>query len=582
VSYLQMLRSAQTRLDVARILGFEPRSLSYILYKMPDVRKYTSFEIPKRSGGMRQIKAPADQLRLLQRRLANALYLCLDEIERSGAGRRSLAHGFERKRSIVTNASIHKRRRYVLNLDLAEFFPSINFGRVRGFFIKDKHFALNEKVATVIAQVACHDNELPQGSPCSPVISNLVCHLLDVRLARFAKEHKCTYSRYADDITFSTNRRDFPTELAASDSKMPSRWHLGAPLVAEIKGSGFHINENKTRMQCRGSRQVATGLLVNEKVNIRPEYYRIARSMCHGLFSTGEYYRMTPTSLVAGSTRDTSIKIPATSLDPLEGILAHIHYVKSSTPPPRDADRNKPTAAEALYRKFLFYKAFVALKAPLIVPEGKTDSIYLRAAMKKLTSYHPILGQISNGIFSTNIRLIQFTDTISNILRLGNGSGGLSRLIYDYKRTLKIFRHCPIDFPVIIIIDNDDGAKSVFKAANAARESTDASITHSSKAAFYHLGANLYLVKTPEEIASGQESCIEDLFDPEILKTVVEGKTFDPHKEHNAKGKYGKAIFAEKVIKPSIDTIDFSRFGLLLDRVVAVLRDYETRRSAPP
>ena len=120
-----------------------------------------------------------------------------------------------KKRSILTNATLHKRRRYVLNLDLEDFFPSITFGRIRGFFIKDKHFALQEKVATVIAQIACFNNELPQGSPCSPVLSNLIGHLLDTRLARFARLYKCTYSRYADDITFSTSRKDFPAELVA-------------------------------------------------------------------------------------------------------------------------------------------------------------------------------------------------------------------------------------------------------------------------------------------------------------------------------------------------------------------------------
>ena len=93
------------------------------------------------------------------------------------------------------------------------FFPSINFGRVRGFFLKDKHFSLQPPVATVLAQIACFENELPQGSPCSPVISNLIGHVLDGRLARFAKTHKCTYSRYADDITFSTSRKDFPPEI---------------------------------------------------------------------------------------------------------------------------------------------------------------------------------------------------------------------------------------------------------------------------------------------------------------------------------------------------------------------------------
>jgi RNA-directed DNA polymerase len=244
VSHLQKLRDARVLGDVAHIVGFKPSGLAYVLYKLPDAQKYTSFEIPKRGGGMRPIKAPAPPLRLLQRQLAKVLYSCIDEIEKSGKGRRSLAHGFERDRSIVTNASLHKRRRYVLNLDLEDFFPSFNFGRVRGFFIKDKHFALHEKVATVITQIACHDNELPQGSPCSPVISNLIGHLLDVRMARLAKAQKCTYSRYADDITFSTNQKEFPSQLAAPLSET-SQWQLGAVLVAEIERSGFRINQKK-------------------------------------------------------------------------------------------------------------------------------------------------------------------------------------------------------------------------------------------------------------------------------------------------------------------------------------------------
>jgi hypothetical protein len=70
--------------------------------------------------------------------------------------------------------------------------PTTHFGRVRGFFLKDKHFALQPKVATIVAQIASYENELSQGSPRSPVISNLVGHLLDARLARLAKTHRCT------------------------------------------------------------------------------------------------------------------------------------------------------------------------------------------------------------------------------------------------------------------------------------------------------------------------------------------------------------------------------------------------------
>ena len=82
------------------------------------------------------------------------------------------------------------------------------------------------------------------------------------------------YSRYADDITFSTNQKDFPVALAVQDSADLSVWTLGDDLVQQIGRAGFKINDDKTRMHCRGSRQMVTGLVVNEKVNIRSEYYR--------------------------------------------------------------------------------------------------------------------------------------------------------------------------------------------------------------------------------------------------------------------------------------------------------------------
>jgi RNA-directed DNA polymerase len=365
LSYLGQLKAAKTPNDLAAILGFTPSGLTYVLHKMPAAAKYTDFEIPKRGGGMRKIRAPAPQLHHLQSRLANVLYGCIEELEKGNTGRRSLAHGFERNRSIMTNASVHKRRRYVLNLDLEDFFPSINFGRVRGFFIKDKHFALSEAVATAIAQIACHENELPQGSPSSPVVSNLIGHLLDTRLARFAKKHKCTYSRYADDITFSTNKKDFPAELAARVPGMASQWELGAPLADKIANAGFHENKKKTRMQCRGSRQVVTGLMVNEKVNIRQEYYRTTRMMCHELFKQGTCYRMVPASLAGGAPNDPPVKVPIKYLSEVEGRLAHIYQVKG-----RPALRDYPEIKKApvhlkQYRKFLFYKHFIALQRPL-------------------------------------------------------------------------------------------------------------------------------------------------------------------------------------------------------------------------
>jgi RNA-directed DNA polymerase len=574
------LRDARTLKDVAHLLGFMPSGLSFVLYKIPNANKYTSFEIPKRGGGKRLIKAPVPRLALLQKRLANRLYECLDELRiGSPPPRRSLAHGFERNRSIITNANLHKRRRYVLNLDLEDFFPSINFGRVRGFFIKDKHFSLQPAVATILAQIACHEDELPQGSPCSPIVSNLVGHLLDSRLARFAKMHKCTYSRYADDITFSTSRKEFPSELAFPVPGAIGEWQLGKELREKIEHSGFRINDKKTRMQFRGSRQVTTGLMVNDKVNIRQEYWRKARQMCHALFASGKYYRILPATLAGGALGDSPVKNELTSLHAIGGMLAHIHQVKEHADLREPKLRkDKPTAARYLYRQFLFYKNFVALQRPVIVPEGRTDAVYLRCAIRRLTAYHPRLGVVNGGKFESKVRLMNYSPTVHEVLNLGRGASQLRALVERYDKSVSEFGHRPLAFPVIVLVDNDDGGKSIFSLA---KDKFKIDVSYASPDPFYYLGLNLYLVKTPEQIAPPHTSCMEAFFPPAVLATVLDGKIFDPDKEHDAPGKYGKVAFAKKVVEPKSHTIDFSGFVPLLDRIVAVLDHHAALKAAP-
>ncbi len=171
MSKLVQLKAASSLSDLARLLDYKPKALSYILYKIPPSTKYTTFQIPKRNGGQRTINAPVDRLKVLQRNLSVLLQDCVDEINVSRNRKDRTAHGFKRGHSIITNARRHRHRRWVFNLDLEDFFPSINFGRVRGFLIKNRDFELHERVATAIAQIACHENSLPQGSPCSPVIS---------------------------------------------------------------------------------------------------------------------------------------------------------------------------------------------------------------------------------------------------------------------------------------------------------------------------------------------------------------------------------------------------------------------------
>lgn len=171
------LISAKTLPELASLLGYKASGLSYVLYKIDDTAKYTEFKISKKDGGERTIQAPIRELKVLQQHLSSLLQNCLEEIEDGKTHGRNLSHGFRRDHSIVTNARNHKNRRFVFNVDLKDFFPSINFGRVQGFFVKSNDFQLDPRIATIIAQIACHNGALPQGSPASPVISNLIGHV---------------------------------------------------------------------------------------------------------------------------------------------------------------------------------------------------------------------------------------------------------------------------------------------------------------------------------------------------------------------------------------------------------------------
>ncbi len=319
MSTLEQLKSAKSLGDLAKILGYTPKGLSYILYiryKLDPKEKYRTFEIPKKSGGTRTIQAPEKKLLLLQKRLSEMLYECVNELKGEHPRFWHASHGFQKKKTIVSNADVHHGRRFVFNVDLEDFFDTINFGRVRGFFIHDNTFKLDPSVATVIAQIACHENALPQGSPCSPLISNLIGNILDVRLLSLARATQCTYTRYADDLTFSTNETLFPTDIAVNVHG--SDWEVGDKLRYEIEGAGFSLNSGKTRMSLRHSRQTVTGLVVNAKVNIKQDYYRSVRAMCNAVFQKGTYSQPLDDETETKS-----------NLYPLEGMLSHIYFVKA-------------------------------------------------------------------------------------------------------------------------------------------------------------------------------------------------------------------------------------------------------------
>lgn len=238
-------------------------------------RHYVSFAVPKRSGGERVLHAPKRKLKAIQRRLNGLLVEKLPVSEH--------AHGFRKGRSIRTGAERHVGRAVVVTMDLAEFFPSVTFPRVRGLLIS---LGYSYPVATTLAVLMTEAERQPvdvdgtvfhapvgprtcvQGAPTSPGVTNSVVLRLDRRLSGAARSLGFTYTRYADDLTFSGD----DTAKAAAMVAMASR---------VIRAEGFEVNARKTRVSRRGARQKVTGLVVNQKVAVPREEVRRLRAILH-------------------------------------------------------------------------------------------------------------------------------------------------------------------------------------------------------------------------------------------------------------------------------------------------------------
>jgi RNA-directed DNA polymerase len=251
-SLSRILHRQRTVADLAKWLDFPEAELREWLSTAPIWARgyeYASFSIPKRRGGSRTIEAPNDKLKALQRRVLHRL---LNPLPMHPA-----ATGFVRGRSIVDNARPHVGRGVVINLDLADFFPSIAAERVAAAF---RGLGWDADAAAILSRICTNEGHLPQGAPTSPAISNLVCRRLDERLARLVSQFDGHYTRYADDITVSLpglgrNKRLRPKpkgkpKLVKPDRpKSPSR-SLLTTIRRIVEEEGFRIQmKKKVRVQ---------------------------------------------------------------------------------------------------------------------------------------------------------------------------------------------------------------------------------------------------------------------------------------------------------------------------------------------
>jgi len=313
--FLDLLNYTKLLIYGKDYIRFELKQITFYANPKNTNKAYKSFQIKKKSGAARTIYAPENGLKAIQKTLALILQCVFQPHE--------AAKGFVMGKSVVDNAKEHTGKNYVYNIDLKDFFPSIEQARVWAC-LKLKPFNLNEnkssgnnfdiqtvllsnilvgvrkfskhssekikkttnsrlKLANMIAAFSCAEMEverkkekgnwikvkksvLPQGAPTSPVFSNIICHKLDNRLTGVAKRFNLKYTRYADDITFSSMHNvyqengDFLKELSRI-----------------INDQGFHIKESKTRLQKIGFRQEVTGLVVNDSVNVRKRYVKQVR-----------------------------------------------------------------------------------------------------------------------------------------------------------------------------------------------------------------------------------------------------------------------------------------------------------------
>ncbi len=514
---------------------------------------------------------------LLQRNLSDLLQKCIEEINVGRKWKDGLAHGFKRQRSIFTNAIKHQKRRYVFNIDLQDFFPSINFGRVRGFFIKDANYMLHPKVATILAQIACHDNGLPQGAPCSPVISNLIGHVLDIRLCKLASANGCTYSRYADDITFSTNKPDIPSSLARLAAGEAHKWEVGDKLEQAIISAGFAVNPVKTRMQYRGSRQAVTGLVVNRKVNIRAEYRRTVRAMAHRLFKTGSFQRMRMVPDGSGVLKLTMVN---GTIPQLHGMLGHIDdadrrnfEIEAKVESRRQQAKIKLRSKEKLYRRFLMFKDFYVAPVPVVVCEGKTDNIYLLHAIRSLAVAYPKLATVlPSKQIKLNIRILKTAQTSTGrILQLEGGASLFEAFIRAYCDEIKKFKAPGMQCAVVLLVDNDSAGE---KICAAIKKLTKKSVPKTDSCV--HIAGNLYMVLTPLK-AGANKSTIEDCFAQEIKNLTLGGKTFNADNDADSSLYFGKHILSQYV-RENAAKIDFSGFAGLLDSITAAIEAHQSKQ----
>ncbi|WP_270844283.1 retron Ec67 family RNA-directed DNA polymerase/endonuclease [Faecalibacillus intestinalis] len=557
------MKNIKTRNDFAKFIGVKLQTLTYLLYIKKIDNCYNTLEIPKKNGDTRTICVPNKNLKKVQKKLYNKLSTYYDEIKTQNNFTSKISHGFEKNRSIVTNAEVHKNKRYVVNLDLLDFFPSINFGRVRSYFIKNNYFEINDDIATILAQLTCYKGTLPQGAPTSPLIANMICNIMDIRILKIAKKYRLDYTRYADDLTFSTNNKYFLNDY---DKFLEDIKNI-------IHRSGFELNSKKTRLLFSNSRQEVTGLVVNKKISVPKEYYKNTRAMAHSLYKNGYFL----------------IDDEVGTIEQLEGRFSFINQINLYNIDNKKKDMWHLNSKEKQYQKFMIYKTFYANEKPLIITEGKTDVLYIKAALKKYYKYFPnLITKKDNGNFVFHVNFFKRKQKHSYYLNLVKDGADTIKNIYSncYIKTknnknittvhdFKKLRGERETNPVILIFDNEmvsNKDRPLKKFLNEIK--VNASQKDKLKENLYiNICDNLCLCTYQLNNKEACEIEIEDLFPADVLEHEINGRKFSKKDSTHDNGFYGKNEFSQYVYS-NYESIDFSNFISLLSAINEIIELY--------
>lgn len=561
-----MKRYKLARKNIANLIDVNPSTLTYVLYVEKIDQSYKIINIPKKSGGTRDICVPSPQLKSVQKKLANMLCNKHSEYVVYNNINQAVSHGFERKRSIITNASNHKNKKYLLNVDISDFFDSFHFGRVKGFFKKNRNFAFSEEEATIIAQLSCYKGKLPQGAPTSPIIANLIFNIVDLHILKLAKKYRVYYTRYADDLSFSTDMNKFKNMVSSFLKE----------LKLLLEKHGFELNDEKTRLQTRECRQEVTGVTVNEKLNPCPIFVRKTRAMADRLYKTGDIY-------FEGCADDEDISLKKKRLegrfcfinqfDAFNNMIEYGHN-NSKLYNKHQAKLNK---REIQYQRFLFYKHFYNPDAPLLVTEGITDIIHIESALMKHYIRYPRLVTKTEKGFEFNFKFLNRTDKLKFFFGISEDGADTMVNIYNYysgtncrnidkilEKKLSSKQSRGTRNPVILIFDNEQkgNKKPLKKFLNYSRKKLDCNL-------YSRICSNLYLQTIP--LVNNKDECeIEDLYSEDLLSIKIKGKTFSKKTNENSENYFGKSRFAD-FIKNNYSDINFDNFIPLLDCINEII-----------